>query len=247
MTMINKARQRRIAHKLRIEGDKKNFGHDLDTHHLISLKQPPPSMIALRNELALPSNKDIYDEAIKGKNIEESLGTVAARLDILLDGTYDMEALCNVLMTALKSRYGYKNQPHLRDSRLVSAEIVERKEELTVERVETDIATITSPSGDAFATCLNCGSPSICAKQRECNFNRMFSGAKQVAAKQFLICSKHAEHYTCITDGQCVLGITAEADTKNQSTTSSEYPAEVENQELGSDHPEKDCHQQELD
>lgn len=119
---------------------KPSYGQDLSIHHLLEIREPPPSVIALRVELAQPQHKDIYDAAIKEPTFERVLAKIGERLDILLDGEYDASELCDVLVTALKNRSlkGSGSSPHKRDSRLLNVELVERDKEVTVEVVEGD-------------------------------------------------------------------------------------------------------------
>jgi hypothetical protein len=116
-----------------MSNEKKDAGYK-DEHHLIEERVPPPSVIALREEMALPHNKDIYDEVIKGRNFEECLGILAAKLDIVLDGLYDASSLCEVLFLALKNRKEFGAQPHLRVPGLVQAEIQETAKEIKLVR-----------------------------------------------------------------------------------------------------------------
>ena len=129
----------------------KNYGYDNDTHHLIQIRQPPPSIIALREEL--PKHPDIYNEAIQGNTFEECIGIIAARLDVVLDGIYDPEPLCTMLVDVLRKRHMYGSNPSLRHSDLVDVELVER--ENSVEVVKRDRTTITIPADGAVVTEVN--------------------------------------------------------------------------------------------
>lgn len=129
----------------------KNYGYDNETHHLIQLKQPPPSIIALREEL--PKHPDIYNEAIKGNTFEECIGIIAARLDVVLDGLYDPEPLCAMLVDVLRKRHMFGSNPSLRHPDLVDVELVEK--EGTVEIVERDRNSITIPTDGAVVTEVN--------------------------------------------------------------------------------------------
>lgn len=104
---------------------KVTHGYDNDTHHLIQLKIPPPSLIQLREELQKPENAAISEFAAQGNTFEECIARLAIKLDIVLDGEYDGAELCDVLVTALRNRKLHGMNPHLRDKRLVGAEIVE--------------------------------------------------------------------------------------------------------------------------
>lgn len=112
----------------------KQFGYDNESHHLVELKIAPASLIALRNELQKPENKDISDYAIQGNSFEDCLARIATCLDIVLDGIYDVPDLCDVLMKAMRGRHTFVSQPHLRDPRLMNVELVEK--EGTVEMIQ---------------------------------------------------------------------------------------------------------------
>ena len=114
--------------------DNKNFGGYIDEHHLIELKQPPSSLVELRNLLQQPEFKDIREKAEAAATFEEALGVIALQLDILLDGTYDVGPLCKVLVAALTNREKFKSTPHLRAEGLIDVELVERKDTVAVER-----------------------------------------------------------------------------------------------------------------
>lgn len=70
----------------------------------IEQREPPASLVALREELALPQNMQVFDYAILGRNFEECLARVALMVGIAVDGYYDVPELCDVLVTALKKR-----------------------------------------------------------------------------------------------------------------------------------------------
>jgi hypothetical protein len=128
----------------------KRWGVDHETHHLLEVRVPPPSIIALREELDKlglshdPKDKEMYEYVRSGVNFESCIANLAERLDIVLDGLYDAAELCDVLVSALRRKNMYHNQPHLRDERLVNVELVEREDTVTVEEVAGDIGTIAS-------------------------------------------------------------------------------------------------------
>jgi hypothetical protein len=72
---------------------------------LIEIKESPPGLIALRTELAKPENKDIAEIAQRETTFEGSLATIAERLNILVDGVYDVEPLCQKLAEEMKKRH----------------------------------------------------------------------------------------------------------------------------------------------
>jgi hypothetical protein len=104
---------------------------------MLLIKEAPDSLIALRQLLALPENKDIYDAANKETTFEVVLATVAEKLDIVLDGTYDVGPLCTVLAEAMKRRH---MGPGLRFDvpGLQRADIVERESSVTLEPVKNE-------------------------------------------------------------------------------------------------------------
>lgn len=101
----------------------------------IAIQEPPSSILALREELT--KHVDIYDYAIKGNNFEECCARIAERLDIVVDGAYDADKLCSMLVNALRNRRFHGSQPHLRAGGLQAVEIVERKDNISLE-VKTD-------------------------------------------------------------------------------------------------------------
>lgn len=109
-------------------------GTDDTTHHLILIKEPPASLVALRKELAF--HPDICSEAVKGNSFQEVLGIICLQLDIAVDGLYDVEPFCAMLVEVLRKRRFFSSSPHLRHKDLVDVELVER--EGTVELVERD-------------------------------------------------------------------------------------------------------------
>lgn len=123
------------------------YGYDHDSHPLISFKRLPESLIALRTELAKPQHRDIYDEAEKEATFEAALGTIAARLDIAVDGFIDVDDFSAVLCNALRRRHMFKDRPHLRDSRLVNAEMHEKGEEIELVKIPDNVPAIITPDG----------------------------------------------------------------------------------------------------
>lgn len=107
-----------------------------DDHHLLLEKVPPRSLIELRERLQLPEHQDIARIAIKGNTFAECIGHVAACLDIVLDGDYDGEELCALLVKALDNRRSGKPLLSL-DPRLKDAELIERDGSVSLELTET--------------------------------------------------------------------------------------------------------------
>lgn len=116
--------------------DRKNNdgGHDLSTHPLISIHEPPAALVAFRSELVL--HTDISAAASKETTFEGAIATVAEKLGIIVDGMYDPIDLLSMLTEALKSRGSFAASPHLRAKGLMDVELIEK--EGTVELVERD-------------------------------------------------------------------------------------------------------------
>lgn len=101
----------------------------------LEIKEVPESFLALRRELL--HHPDIFKAANEGKNIEQCLGIIAAKLGIVLDGYYDVPELCDVLVTALFRRGtinvdGGKDAT-LSDPRLRPVQMVETDTEIRFE------------------------------------------------------------------------------------------------------------------
>lgn len=101
--------------------------YDHDTHHLLSIKRLPESLIALQRELALPEHRDIYEAASQEATFELAIGQIAAKLSILLDGDYDHDKLFTLLTRALRARSSNR-EIHTLDPSLVPVEINETKD-----------------------------------------------------------------------------------------------------------------------
>jgi hypothetical protein len=78
------------------------FGIDHSTNALLEIREPPRSLILLREEL--PKHPDIYAAASKEPDFARCIGTIAAMLDIVLDGQYAGDDLCDLLYRALRNR-----------------------------------------------------------------------------------------------------------------------------------------------
>lgn len=119
----------------------KRWGYNMDVPNAI-IKEIPDSLLALRTEL--PMHPDIYEYAIKGLNFEDCCARIAEKLDIVVDGVYDGDKLCAVLVEALRKRRFHGLAPHLRVPGLVAAEIVETAKGVSLERVTTEVGVIAS-------------------------------------------------------------------------------------------------------
>lgn len=102
-----------------------------DYHHLIDHREPPASLVALRNELL--KFPRISVEAMKGRSFEECLGIIAARLSIVLDGMYDPEKVCDMLYWELKR---LQNPAIGKFPGLSGAKLVETADAITLESTD---------------------------------------------------------------------------------------------------------------
>lgn len=81
----------------------KRSGYNISTPGVL-IKELSTSMVSLQKLLTDPRNKDIYEAANRGRNIEESLGHIAAALQIPLDGYYDVDMLVGLLVKHINNR-----------------------------------------------------------------------------------------------------------------------------------------------
>lgn len=150
----------------------RKWGTDHSTHHLLEIREPPPSIVELRNLLQEPQHADILADASKGRDFNESIGIIAARLDVALDGDYDADGLCRMLCTCLRGRFTNVSTPHLRAEGLVNAKLEETEDELRlVEAIEN---TIDPAAGEAWTIymqrvgCDVCFNSELCKKEGKC-------------------------------------------------------------------------------
>lgn len=122
-------------------GPGKSYGYHTPLPTLL-IKEPPASLLALRTELALPANIDIYQASFKGASFEDCIGIIAAKLDIALDGDYEPDKLCEVLVEAMRARGRFASQPHLRAAGLVAVELEEKEGEVEIKEIKESDGTI---------------------------------------------------------------------------------------------------------
>jgi len=153
------------------------YGYDHDSHHLLSRKILPQSAIELQQEIARPEHRDIYNAAIKGSTFEECIGTILAMVDIAVDGEYDGAKLMEMAVHALRNRRFHGNNPAGMHPDLVPAEIVERKDSVTLEFGGSHIdpsLVLPQPTFDGFSRfmkdhgCVICESREACARAERC-------------------------------------------------------------------------------
>lgn len=152
--------------------EERKWGHNNFTHHLIEIREPPPSIVELRNLLQEAQHADLFEASKAGKDFGESLGILAARLDIALDGDYDVDNLCRMLVTCLKARFVNVSTPHLRSPGLVNARLEEAENEIRlVEAVEN---TVDPAAGEAWTLymqrveCATCYNTQLCKSAGKC-------------------------------------------------------------------------------
>lgn len=109
---------------------------------LVNIHQPPDSLVALRKELQ--KHPDICEACSVPtiRTFEETLAVIAMKLDIALDGSYDVGPLCEVLVSALRNRGKFNTVPHLRDSRLLDVEMLEKEGEVEIVQRDRNVETL---------------------------------------------------------------------------------------------------------
>lgn len=141
------------------------FGEDRSSHHLMTIKQAPQSILELAKRLQQPKHKDILLIAQKGETFEECIGTISALLDIALDGIYDAADLAALLVKALDARSTLGNQPHKLDDNLLPVELVERKDSFELVFAE---GTIAPPPTDVFTVFMREHGCKVCENKQAC-------------------------------------------------------------------------------
>lgn len=154
-----------------------SYGEDRSSHALIVEKKPPQSIIELAKRLQQPQHADILAIAQKGETFEECIGTIAAFLDIVLDGEYDIPDLAAMLVKAMDARGTVGNQPHTLDDRLVSVELVERKDSFELVLAE---GTIAPPPTDVFSVFMREHGCKVCENRQACLSNNKCLGLNAI-------------------------------------------------------------------
>lgn len=118
----------------------RNWGENR-SHPRLVIKEGPPSLVELRRLLALPQNSDLAEEGMKAATFEEAIGSIAAKLNILLDGDYEPEPLFAMLCEAIRNRDkpGMQMRPHLLAKGLVNAEVAETTTDFIIEEKKEDV------------------------------------------------------------------------------------------------------------
>lgn len=130
----HKSNPNALAAAMRRAASGSETGEQTITHNL-ETREPPGSVVALRNEL--PLHKEIYDKAIQGRNFEECLAIIGAELGIILDGIYNAPDLCAMLVRELQRKRAIlaDGTSIPRDPALVSAAITVTKDSITIDEV----------------------------------------------------------------------------------------------------------------
>lgn len=89
----------------------------------IKKEMVPKSVEALREELK--KHPDIYDYAILGTTFEDCLGRIAVKVNLILDGYYDVDDLCDKLIQLMK-----KHKPLIINSASMETSILSPQGEL---------------------------------------------------------------------------------------------------------------------
>lgn len=132
---VQKARENAIQLGIR------PWGEDRSNPNLVR-KIAPEAVEELAKRLQQPQHADISAYANSFPTFSECLGAIAAKLDILLEGDYNVPDLCELLCRAMDARGTLGNTPHKLDSRLVNAEILERPKSIEILETSGEIGTI---------------------------------------------------------------------------------------------------------
>lgn len=117
--------QKALAGSLTAHQPREHRGAYDTSHHLVEKKVTPLVFDAFVKELNSGRHQDIVTEAQKAATFEDSIGTIAACLSIVLDGKYLPEELFDVLLKALQRRVPGPVQSHHLDTRLQPTEFME--------------------------------------------------------------------------------------------------------------------------
>jgi hypothetical protein len=97
----------------------------------------PESLVLLQKELTLPQHSKLAAIASKEQTFSAVLGSIAASLDIALDGDYEVEELCSVLLSAMRSGVGGAALTRL-DARFQEVEMMETGASVQLVPIGTD-------------------------------------------------------------------------------------------------------------
>lgn len=166
------AAQRKEMNKLYpVTGEKRtpfNGAIDNNTHHLLQLKRIPSSLEELRKELLLVDHRDIFVASQVAGSFEEALGTIAAMVDLVLDGEYEADLLFTKILQRLQQkRNGGSRQL---DPDFVSVDLVERKDGVTIDFAGAffDPALLPTPTHDGFSRFMREQGCEICETRDAC-------------------------------------------------------------------------------
>lgn len=147
------------------------WGEDRESHHLIIKKIAPQSVQELAKRLQQPQHRDIHNEAIKQQTFADCLGTIAAMLDIALDGIYDVPDLAELLCQAMDKRGTLGNSPHLLNRNLVNVELIEREKSMELVEAGGTIAPLPQTDVQRFMRehgCKVCENTAACKLAGKC-------------------------------------------------------------------------------
>jgi len=153
------------------------IGYDNTTHHLLSFKLFPDSLIELRKELL--NHPDILEELTKPQwnTFELCCGRIAQMLNIAMDGLYEPEGLFAMLTEALKNRHIVAElNPHLAapGHGLKQVELQEREMEIELAEIGEDFGWAGSEQAGTgpYTICLKCISTFECCDSRSCKLGK---------------------------------------------------------------------------
>lgn len=141
----------------------------------LQVKVTPETWNEFVRELNSGRHSDIVKEAQKCLSFSEVIGTVAAKLDIVLDGSYDMLPTCAMLLSALQRKVSGNTQPHNLDPSLVPVNLIEREGSLTLEEKleEEKINHVKVDPGEGpYTVCNGCTTTFDCCVARDCKLGR---------------------------------------------------------------------------
>lgn len=155
----------------------------------LTIKEIPQSLIKLREMLQLPAFFNISSKAQKEPTFEMSLGSIAADLNILLEGDYNVEDLCSMLCEALtnSTKAGTVDSPQLLSSKLIAAKIEETENALNIEFAKLPAAKTADAKSVTMHNifmlehgCKICVDRNACVKSKKCLGREDGSGKQEV-------------------------------------------------------------------
>lgn len=138
----------------------------------LEIKFLPPELVELRKEII--KHSDILAVVQNAKTFEDGLGGIAAKLNIALDGLYDVPDLCRLLIDALHNRNVDRAlAPNI--AGLQSVEMVETDKEISLLPVtdadwSKEFAHKKDSAGSLppYTVCSGCKTEFDCCSERAC-------------------------------------------------------------------------------